>query len=218
MSKVTMNEFENLVSTLSIVTVIVVVALIGKLANSPDLTYSANVVQTADASAQHRVPVVDEKYQQEVSQRFEQAVALLHAKQFAYAVAALKKIIELAPRMPEAYVNMGFALLGLEDYAAAGEYFNTATELRPTQANAYWGLGEALAGLKDYEGALGAMRSYIHLSTPDDPFVPKARAALWELEAQLGRIPGVKPVPDDEIPATQEPPQKDTSNQMPLEK
>jgi tetratricopeptide (TPR) repeat protein len=214
MSKAPMQEFENLVSTLSIVTVIVVVALIGKLANSPDLTYSAKAVQAVEAAAQHRVPVVDEKYRQEVSERFEQAVAMLHAKQYKYAVTALKRIIELAPRMPEAYVNMGFALLGLEDYEAAGEYFNTATELRPTQANAYWGLGEALAGLKDYEGALGAMRSYIHLSTPDDPYLPRARAALWELEGELGRIPGVRPVPEDEVQATQKQAQKDSSKQM----
>jgi hypothetical protein len=42
------------------------------------------------------------------------------------------------------------------------------------------------------------MRTYIHLTTPDDPYLTKARAAIWEWQGQLGRIPGVKPAPKGE--------------------
>lgn len=40
----------------------------------------------------------------------------------------------------------------------------------------------------DIGGALGAMRTFVHLSPPDDPYVRKARAALWEW--QSGRAHG----------------------------
>jgi Flp pilus assembly protein TadD len=134
----------------------------------------------------------DPEIMHEVQIRFDQGVALLHAKRYEFAETALSRVVELAPRVPEGYVNLGFAVLLQQRYEEAGELFNTAVNLRPDQANAYWGLALALEGLQDYEGALGAMRSYIHLSrTPDDPYLPKARAALWEWEAQLGRIPGV---------------------------
>ncbi|MDH3355809.1 MAG: hypothetical protein OEL79_11415, partial [Chromatiales bacterium] len=38
----------------------------------------------------------------------------------------------------------------------------------------------------DLEGALGAMRSYIHLGKNEKPqYIERARSALWEWEAQL---------------------------------
>jgi len=60
-----------------------------------------------------------------------------------------------------------------------------------------------LEGLKDYEAALGAMRAYIHLSIPSDPFLAKARSALWEWEARLGRISGIKEMPDGTLAQVQ---------------
>ena len=133
----------------------------------------------------------------EIDVRFKQAVAMLHAKQYQHATTALHRVLELAPNMPEAHVNMGFAMIGLQHYAAARNSFNTAINLRPTQINAYYGLAEALAGQNDLEGALGAMRSYIHRSSPDNPFVRKARVALGKWEKVLGRKPGNK-IPKNE--------------------
>jgi len=120
---------------------------------------------------------------EEVRVRFQQAVVMLHARQYEHAATALHRVIELEPTMPEAHVNMGYAMLGLERYEAAADFFEGATALRPAQANAYYGLAVALDARGDREGALGAMRSFVHLSAPDDPFVPKARAALWEWQA-----------------------------------
>lgn len=125
----------------------------------------------------------------EIDARFKQAVAMLHAKQYEHAATALHRVLELAPGLPEAHVNMGFAMIGLKRHRAARDFFEAAINLRPTQVNAYYGLAEALEGLNDLEGAMGAMRSYIHLSRPDDPYVRKARAALWEWEKALGRKP-----------------------------
>lgn len=109
---------------------------------------------------------------------------MLHARQFEHAAAALHRVLELAPDMPEAHVNMGFAMLGLERYAVARDFFESATVLRPQQANAYYGLAEALEALHDRAAARGAMRTFLHLSAPDAPFVAKAQAALWEWESE----------------------------------
>lgn len=126
--------------------------------------------------------------QAEVRQRFDQAVVMLHARQYEHAVTALHRLLELAPNLPEAHVNMGFALLGLGQPDAARASFLAATELRPQQANAYYGLALAEEARNDHEAALGGMRTYLHLAPASDPHVARARAALWEWEAKLGRL------------------------------
>lgn len=191
------NDFENLVSTLSLLTIVVITSFISNLMNSSLLVPAELPLRTARMQVSESAPTSGSSHELQI--RFEQGVALLHAKQYEYAVTAMERVIALAPKLPEAYVNLGFALLGLNHFEQAGESFNRATLLKVDQTNAYWGLALAMEGLKDYEGALGAMRAYIHLSTPEDPFLPRARAALWEWEAQLGRIPGTKTVPDEPV-------------------
>ncbi len=136
------------------------------------------------------------EFERRVTERFQQAVAMLHAKQYDYAIMALDSVLEMSPDMPEAYVNMGYAFIGLEEYGPATKAFERAIDLRLNQYNAFYGLAEALEGLGEYEAALGAMRSYIHLAPPNDPYITKARAAVWEWEAQLGRVPGVQEAPE----------------------
>jgi cytochrome c oxidase subunit 1 len=140
----------------------------------------------------------------EIDVRFQQAVVMLHAKRYEEAITALRRLLVLAPRLPEAHINMGFALLGLKQYGEARKAFETALEIRPTQANAYYGLALALKGMNDPEGAVGAMRSYIHLSTPDDPYLNNARATLSEWEKARGRKPG-KDIPSIKTDQPKEP-------------
>lgn len=123
----------------------------------------------------------------EIAARFEQAAMMLHAGQHEHAIAALHRLLELAPRMPEAHVNMGFALIGLQRPGAARDFFLTAIELNPEQANAYYGLAMASDELGERPEAIGAMRSYLHLAQSEDPrHLAKARAALWEWETRPG--------------------------------
>jgi tetratricopeptide (TPR) repeat protein len=133
----------------------------------------------------------------EIDVRFQQAALMLHAGQHEHAAAALHRLLELAPRMPEAHVNMGFALVGLKQAAAARDFFATAIELNPMQANAYYGLAVAADALGDRPAAVGAMRSYLHLAQDADPrHLSKARAALWEWEAEArGAQPAGAPGP-----------------------
>jgi len=196
---------EKMVSMLSVLVVFIIIGLITLLINNANLipVTLAFVESPANQQAALALKQKNDKQLHEIQIRFDQGVALLHAKQYEFAVQALDKVIALSPGLPEAYVNMGFALLGLKQYENAGNAFNKATELKVEQANAYWGLALSLEGLKDYEAALGAMRSFIHLTTPNNPFLAKARSALWEWEARLGRISGVTVMPDGTLSQVQ---------------
>jgi tetratricopeptide (TPR) repeat protein len=224
-------QFDNLVTILTLAAILALFGLVAKFTTqnaSGDLTaYQASKKIVGYVKPQSATPAKQEDYHAAfknatmpksedlkvtmspqdaalLKQRFNQAVALLHAKQYQYAIMALNQVIKLQPKLPEAYVNIGFAYLGLEDWDTAKIAFNKAMDLKPDQANAYYGLALSYEGKKDYEAALGAMRSYIHLSTPKDPFLAKARSALWEWEAQLGRIPGAKKTLEDKKPVAAE--------------
>ena len=121
---------------------------------------------------------------EELDERFQQGVMMLHAGKYDYAVTAFRRVLELSPEMPEAHVNMGFAQFGQGHHAVARDFFRSAIELRAGQVNAYWGLAISLEALCDIPGAIGAMRTYLHLADEDDRFQRKARSALWEWEAQ----------------------------------
>lgn len=144
----------------------------------------------ASAPAEH----IREAREAELVERFNQGALMLHAREYDYAIKALHRVLQLAPRLPEAHVNMGFALLGVERYAAAADFFQSAIELNAFQANAYYGLATALDELGDREAALGAMRSFLHLAgEADEVYLVRARSALWEwqdaLERERGGVP-----------------------------
>lgn len=136
------------------------------------------------------------KKREEIRRRFDEGVMMLHAKRYEHATTAFHRVLELDPKMPEAHVNLGFALLGLGKHKAAADFFDTATILRPDQMNAYFGLGEALDALGDKQGALQAMETYLHRAAAGDPFRTKAEAAVWELREALAKTrPAVEPGP-----------------------
>ncbi|MGD9832666.1 MAG: hypothetical protein AB7U92_07940 [Piscinibacter sp.] len=121
----------------------------------------------------------------DVQRQFDAAVLLLHARRFDDARVLLLRVIALEPSLPEAHANLGFALLGLAQPQAARVAFERAITLRPEQANAYYGLALAMESLGDLELALGSMRSYLHLGRGEsEDHQRRARAALWEWEAQ----------------------------------
>lgn len=128
--------------------------------------------------------------QTELRARFNQGVLMLHAKQHEHALTAFDRVLQIAPKLPEGHVNVGYALLALQRWQEAAAAFSRAIELRPHQINAYYGLAVALDASGDRAGAIGAMRSYAHLAPADDPFRRKADAALWEWEADSARRAG----------------------------
>ncbi len=124
---------------------------------------------------------------QDLDQLF--GLAVRHMQQGEYE-AALKRWHQILLRdagIPEVKVNMGFTLYELGQFPAARDFFISAMEQNSFQANAYYGLALVSEKAGDLEGAMGAMRSYIHLAGPteDERFIRRARSALWEWESRL---------------------------------
>lgn len=157
------------------------VAVVALLALVP-LAASKRLVFFGQPSVQEHAVV---KAREEIQRRFNEGVIMLHAKRYDHALTAFHRVLEINPKMPEAHVNIGYALLGLGKPKAAADFFDTATVLKPDQINAYFGLGEALSQMGDKLGALQSMETYLHRATKDDPYRVKAEAAVWELRAAL---------------------------------
>lgn len=130
-----------------------------------------------------RAPTPPRAHSAEVQRRFDEAVVMLHARRFDDAATALHRVLALAPTLPDAHVNMGYALLGLRRVSAARGFFESALALEPGQANAYYGLALTWEADGDLAMATGAMRTYLHLARTERPeHLRRARAALWEWE------------------------------------
>lgn len=99
------------------------------------------------------------------------------------AAAAFDQARSINPHVSEAHINLGFAYLAMKKSGEAATAFDRALTIDPRKTNAYYGLGAALEAAGDRPGAIGAMRTYVHLAAEDDPFKRKALAALWEWEA-----------------------------------
>lgn len=125
---------------------------------------------------------VSDKARDAVAQRlaraFDRAVRLLHEGKNKEALIAWRKVLKLAPNLPEAHVDMGFTLLSLGRPEEARVFFNSAIMLRAGQANAYYGLALALNRLHDPRGAIRAMRDYLGHTDPDDRYAEKARLLI----------------------------------------
>ena len=85
----------------------------------------------------------------------------------------------LAPLVEKVYTVERIEPLAVQ----ARQRFEHAVTLRPHQANAYYGLALALEALQDYQGALGAMRTYVHLAPKDSPHLRRAWSAIWEWQS-----------------------------------
>ena len=140
-------------------------------------------LRMAPDEAGQPVGAPEDPAQRLLHQQFQQAVTLLQHGEYDYAVQGFHEVLKIAPDMPEAHANMGFALLGLEEFEAALSFFDTATNLRPGQGNAYYGLAVAHEGLGEMPQAIAAMRAYIHVADTDEQYRRKAEAAIWEWES-----------------------------------
>jgi tetratricopeptide (TPR) repeat protein len=163
---------------------------INRLMDSSDFA-ALNGKVTPPVTASNRANHARAQIETEIKQRFAQGVLMLHAKQYEHALTAFHRVLQLAPEMPEAHVDIGYALNGLQQYAMARDFFEGALALRKNQLNAYYGLAESLEAMNDLPGAIGAMRTYIHLTPATDPFRRKAEAAVWEWEGKVKQGQGM---------------------------
>jgi len=140
---------------------------------------------TGEYGTEPLAPALAGEKQRLLHQRFQQAVALLQRGEYDYAVQGFHSVLEVAPDLPEAHVNMGFAFLGLGEYEVARSFFDSASNLRPTLSNAYYGLAVAWEGLGDLGQAAAAMKAFVHIADENDAHLRRAQAAIWEWEAAM---------------------------------
>ena len=147
---------------------------------------AAEPVETATVANSGAHEFLGDEQARRAHQNFQQGVAMLQAGQFDYAVTALHEVLAIYPALPEAHVNMGYALLGAGEPEAAADFFNTATDLRPSLHNAYYGLALAEQENGNDKAALAAMQAYAHLAAEDERHLPRAKEIIWELQAKTG--------------------------------
>lgn len=157
---------------------VAVTALGGLLINMNMMDRTSETLATASTHA-----MLGDEQARRAHQSFQQAVAMLQAEEFDYAVTALHDVLSIYPALPEAHVNMGYALLGLGDSRAAADFFNSASDLRPSLYNAYYGLGLAERQNGNDKAALAAMQAFAHLAAENDRHLPSAQEFIWELQA-----------------------------------
>lgn len=125
---------------------------------------------------------VENPRQFDLETTFSEAALLLDTKHYQHALELFTEIIKHAPHLPEAYVNRGYALIGLGQYQQAKINFNKAIDLNNQQLNAYFGLALSNEADGDLESAIGTMKVYVHLAEKDDTYAKRAWAAIWEWE------------------------------------
>ena len=74
--------------------------------------------------------------------------------QYAIAVSAFKKVIELQPDFAAAHNNLGTALKNQNEYVAAESAYNKAIEINPSYAEAYNNLGQTLVQQGKFKEAI----------------------------------------------------------------
>ena len=146
------------------------------------------------------IPEQPTSRKQQIDRWFNEAVRMIESGRQDAAVEALRRLIELAPHMPEARVNMRFALFDLARYREARASFMSAIDLRAQQANAYYGLAIASERLDDRPAAIGAMRTFLHSAVPDERHRARAAATLQVWEAQRRALASREQPPAPELP------------------
>lgn len=160
-------------------------SLVGALVISASLV-GGWFINSAIKSPQYSEVINPQKSPQQtvIDDLFNRALSHMQKKQYPQAVMLWNQLLLINDSIPEVHVNQGFSLFEMGHIKPASEHFQFALELNSFQVNAYYGLAICLEKMGDIEAATGAMRSYIHLADDSDPFIRKARSALWEWESR----------------------------------
>jgi tetratricopeptide (TPR) repeat protein len=87
-----------------------------------------------------------------------------HQQNYAQAIDAYRKVIELRPRNADAYVGLGSSYCGQQDYANAILAYEKAIEINPKNVSAYLGLGAGHTERKYYLNATLAYQQAIDIN------------------------------------------------------
>jgi tetratricopeptide (TPR) repeat protein len=104
---------------------------------------------------------------EEVWQRFEQAVAAVEAEDYSTALSSFESIVEDDPEFAEAYFNMGFVYGKMNELEKARERYEKATQVRPEYYEAWVELANLFNGEHLYEKSLEAFEKAIALKADE---------------------------------------------------
>lgn len=126
----------------------------------------------------------------EIEQRFKQGVAMLQMRQYEHAVTAFHRVLELAPMLQEAHINMGFALYELGDFIGAERFFIGARAIDSSVASPVYGQALALQAQGQALRAQNVLKEFIAMAPENDPFRERAISRLKEIaDALNGKTP-----------------------------
>lgn len=131
----------------------------------------------------------DSRKWEQIEAHFQRGLTMMHAGEHLLAAKAFSEVLKLDEGVVDARVNLGFCFVGMAAWHEAFLEFQTAIAMRPEQANAYYGTALVLYELNDAEGALGNMRTYVHLAGENAPFQQQAMRSIlaWEDELRIKR-------------------------------
>ena len=92
----------------------------------------------------------------EVPALFSAAVARHQAGRESDAIALYRRILRLAPNLPEVHGNLGVALAGIGRLDEAEDQFQSALQRAPNNAWSYYGLAEVYKAMCNQEAAAEA--------------------------------------------------------------
>lgn len=104
------------------------------------------------------------------------------------AAIAFERAVTINSQSPDAFTNLGFAYVELGAWKKAEATFERALMLNPQQANAFFGLAETFEGQGELAMASSVMQAFVNLTPPEDSFRRRAEAAIWEWNAEVGRL------------------------------
>jgi hypothetical protein len=175
-------------------------AATSRTASAPPLTGFDNLREGSSEQKQESIQAAEDpktsgdpvaaQRAKEVSELLRVAEKSIRSRRYDDAIATLNRAGPIDPQHAPTYLNMGHALAGKGDYAQARRYYEAAINFDPLYADAYFAHAAASEQLNDLETALSGMRSFLHVVKNPDPYrlqVARARSAIWEWEAQLGR-------------------------------
>ena len=170
---------------------LLVAAFLMGVAGAPILREQVSATGFAEATRRTGTfEMIDTETSSEASVALTEGVSLFRRGDFAGAVEAFRRAVELAPDNPGAYVSLGSAYMRLNRQAEAARSFRKAIDLAPDDPTAHLGLGQAYKLSGDPDSAISELERALEL----DPENADAAYTLALVFLDLGDI-------EDEIDA-----------------
>ena len=118
-------------------------------------------------SGEARSDLEKQKLHQAIASVFKEGVAAMNAKDYAAAIAAFEKVLEIDPEMPEALYNMGVAHENLGQMDQAMTFYKKAVELQTSSVQPYRALATIYSANQQWPEAMVMLLEAEKLQ-PDD--------------------------------------------------